>query len=99
MGELQGYTSAFDWKYRAFEREIRPSERCWDNVLSFGDSAHEREALIRATQTIPRCRTKSLKFVERPEIEQLLRQLKLLNGCMDDVVLHDGNLDLCIQCF
>merc|ERR1719271_714377 len=68
--EQQGVTSPFEWKFRAFEVEIHsffdkfaPEQR--KNVISFGDSAHEREALIRVTEHMQSCNTKSLKFVER----------------------------------
>jgi len=100
--EPQGIASPFEWKYLAFEEEIRcliddAGDRM-RNVMSFGDSAHEREALIRATEQMPSCRTKSLKFAERPEIDQLLKQHALISGCFDHIVNHDGNLDLCIRC-
>jgi len=101
--EHQGVASPFEWKYLAFESEIgcfydaftanRPK-----NVISFGDSAHEREALIRVTERMQNCRTKSLKFVERPEIDQLLKEHELISGCFRHIVHHDGNLDLCIRC-
>jgi hypothetical protein len=101
--EQQGVASPFEWKYLAFENEISGfyeavGADCLKNVISFGDSAHEREALIRATENIDNCRTKSLKFVERPEVEQLMKQHDLINHCFPHIVNHDGNLDLCIRC-
>jgi len=102
--EERGVTSPFEWKFLAFEVEISEFSAgsaaavYRKNIISFGDSAHEREALIRATQHMPECYTKSLKFVERPEVDQLLTEHKLLGGCFSYVVRHDGNLDLCIQC-
>jgi len=101
--EQQGVTSPFEWKYLAFESEINSfydlfGDHQRKNIISFGDSAHEREALIRVTESIPACRTKSLKFVERPEVEQLLKEHKLISGCFRHIVNHDGNLDLCIRC-
>jgi len=101
--EHPGVTSPFEWKYLAFESEINkfydmyPPDRM-KNVVSFGDSAHEREALIRVTENMPSCRTKSLKFVERPELEQLLKEHELIGDCIRHVVNFDGNLDLCIRC-
>jgi len=101
--EHQGVASPFEWKYLAFEREIGGFYEARDaglmkNVVSFGDSAHEREALIRVTERMGSCRTKSLKLVERPEVEQLLKEHQLLADCMRNIVSHDGNLDLCISC-
>lgn len=99
-------TSPLDWKLHAFESELmrvfgsetitEPERR--KNVLSLGDSMHEREALLRATATMPNCRSKSLKFVERPDIGQICKQHSLITGCFDRIVHHDGNLDLCIRC-
>eukprot|EP00448_Togula_jolla_P035117 CAMPEP_0170634350 /NCGR_PEP_ID=MMETSP0224-20130122/36548_1 /TAXON_ID=285029 /ORGANISM="Togula jolla, Strain CCCM 725" /LENGTH=254 /DNA_ID=CAMNT_0010963591 /DNA_START=36 /DNA_END=800 /DNA_ORIENTATION=+ len=101
--EQQGLTSPFEWKYLAFESEINSFYEMFSNdqrknVISFGDSAHEREALIRVTERMPNCCTKSLKFVERPEVEQLLKEHELISGCFRHIVNHDGNLDLCIRC-
>lgn len=101
--EHQGVASPFEWKFLAFESEINDFYRTSSadqrkTVISFGDSAHEREALIRVTERLPGCRTKSLKFVERPEVEQLLKEHELISGCFRHIVNHDGNLDLCIRC-
>eukprot|EP00425_Heterocapsa_triquetra_P039364 CAMPEP_0195087744 /NCGR_PEP_ID=MMETSP0448-20130528/27502_1 /TAXON_ID=66468 /ORGANISM="Heterocapsa triquestra, Strain CCMP 448" /LENGTH=394 /DNA_ID=CAMNT_0040121337 /DNA_START=115 /DNA_END=1296 /DNA_ORIENTATION=+ len=77
--------SPIDWKLRAFEAEIRrlyglallePEPR--KNILSLGDSVHEREALMQATSSLPNCRSKSLKFVERPDITQICKQHALV---------------------
>lgn len=98
--------SPLEWKVRAFESEIRriygdevvaePERR--KNVLSLGDSVHEREALLRVCAAFPNCRSKSLKFVERPDISQICKQHSLVAGCFNRIVNHDGNLDLCIRC-
>lgn len=71
----------------------RPDAR--KNVLSFGDSVHERAAVHRVTAGLgPATRTKSVKFVERPTLEQLKRQVDLVASCFEDIVRHDGHLDL-----
>jgi len=98
--------SPLEWKLRAFEAEIqriyRPKgevdcERAW-NILSLGDSLHEREALLRATAQMPNCRSKSLKFCERPDVSQICKQHALVTSCFQQILHHDGNLDLCIRC-
>eukprot|EP00929_Paragymnodinium_shiwhaense_P057673 TRINITY_DN2887_c0_g1_i1.p1 TRINITY_DN2887_c0_g1~~TRINITY_DN2887_c0_g1_i1.p1 ORF type:complete len:248 (+),score=59.54 TRINITY_DN2887_c0_g1_i1:304-1047(+) len=96
--------SPFEWKLRAFQHEILRlfherggGQQKRKNILSFGDSAHEREALIHATANLPNCRTKSLKFVERPRIETLRKQHSLVARCVKKIVHHDGNLDLCLR--
>jgi len=95
--ECADLPTPFDWKLRAFETEIArvfagSSRR--RNLLSFGDSSHEREALITATAQLFNCRTKSLKFVERPNVDQLCRQHEFVASCLAKIVHHDGNLDL-----
>jgi len=104
--ETPAMSSPLDWKLCAFESEIRrvfgsdvvlePERR--KNILSLGDSMNEREALLRACSSLPNCRSKSLKFVERPDISQICKQHTLITGCFDRIVHHDGNLDLCIRC-
>jgi hypothetical protein len=99
-------SSPLDWKKHAFDSEIQRiygPEVCSNsdlpkNVLSLGDSLHEREALLRATSSLPNCRSKSLKFVERPDIAQICKQHSLVTSCFDRIVHHDGDLDLCIRC-
>lgn len=100
------HSSPLDWKLLAFDAEIRRmygESGLYDslrrkNVLSLGDSVHEREALMRATHSLPNCRSKSLKFVERPDISQICKQHALVANCFDRIIHHDGNLDLCIRC-
>jgi len=85
---------------QAFFQEIcatytgrRPDTR--KNILSFGDSVHERAAVHRVTSNMgPTTRTKSVKFVERPTVEQLKRQVDLVSSCLDEICRHDGHLDL-----
>lgn len=104
--ESRDCASPLEWKLLAFRDEIwrlygadviESTERR-KNCFSLGDSMHEREALLRATASMPNCRSKSLKFVERPDISQLCKQHSLISGCWEKIVHHDGNLDLCIRC-
>lgn len=62
------------------------------SIVALGDSEHEMEALKWVT-TGTECHAKSLKFVERPCLEQLMAQHELVADFVDDVVDHDGNLD------
>jgi hypothetical protein len=64
------------------------------NIVSFGDSIHEREALLAVSKELSGARAKSIKFVERPTIEQLQRQLELVHGYMDHINTYEGHLDL-----
>lgn len=94
-------SSPLDWKVNAFAAEVSRVYGRGDrrkNILSLGDSVHEREALLRSTSRLPNCRSKSLKFVERPDISQICKQHTLVCSCFEKIVHHDGNLDLCIKC-
>jgi len=64
------------------------------NVVSFGDSHVEREAIRAVTRGVSGCRTKSVKFAERPTPEQLRRQLELVSNCFHYIHNHDADLDL-----
>jgi len=64
------------------------------DVISFGDSHVEREAIRIATRNLVESRTKSVKFAERPSMEQLRRQIELINNCFHYIHGHDGDLDL-----
>jgi len=98
--------SPLDWKLRAFDAEIVNffgADVAFDsskrkNVLSLGDSVHEREALLRAAASLPNCHPKTLKFVERPDLSEICKQHELINSCFEQVVHHNGQLDLCIRC-
>merc|ERR1712150_96736 len=87
------------WKERAFTEELKVfygtdylgSSR-YKNVISFGDSPHEREAIIKVTDGINNCRTKSLKFMERPDLQQLSKEHMLIQKCLDQIVLHESDL-------
>jgi len=64
------------------------------HVISFGDSHVEREAVRTATRGLTNTRTKSIKFAERPSLEQLRRQLDLIASCFFYITSHAGDLDL-----
>eukprot|EP00931_Biecheleriopsis_adriatica_P009652 TRINITY_DN110714_c0_g1_i1.p1 TRINITY_DN110714_c0_g1~~TRINITY_DN110714_c0_g1_i1.p1 ORF type:complete len:353 (+),score=92.36 TRINITY_DN110714_c0_g1_i1:63-1121(+) len=99
-------TSPVDWKVHAFKNEIdrfyarqtRLGAERRKNVLSLGDSIHEREALMRATAPMQDCRSKSVKFKEMPDIPEILKQHSLVASCFEQIVHHDANLDMCIRC-
>lgn len=98
--------SPLDWKVRAFEDQLArhfgddkladPSER--KNVFSVGDGIHEREALLASTAGLPSCLAKSLKFVDRPAISQVIKQHELISGAFENLVNHTDHLDLRIRC-
>lgn len=94
--------SPLKWKYFAFHEklsshygvEYKPSSASKKNVISFGDSHVEREAVRAVTRSMASTRCKSVKFAERPSTEQLRRQLELVSNCFHYIHHHDGDLDL-----
>jgi hypothetical protein len=97
--EQPGVFSPLDWKVKAFMEEINafcPSKRDVVNVMSFGDSVHEREALIRSCDQLQMDsrRMKSVKFPERPEAMALQGTHSVLRKFLQSIVEHDGDLDL-----
>lgn len=91
--------SPSDWKVQAFAAEISAAYAACPtgtlkNIISLGDSTHERLALMTVTRGLPSTVTKSVKFVERPTIEQLKRQVDLVVNCIEEIVTHKGSLDL-----
>lgn len=93
--------SPLQWKIAAFHREIVEHFTGFatgelKNVISMGDSIHERNAVHHVTSSMVNqsTRTKSIKFVERPNPEQLTRQVELVSGCLEYLVMYTGDLDL-----
>jgi len=85
------------WKFYAFQEKLASSFtelKTEKNVISFGDSYVEREAVRAVTKGLPNTRTKSVKFAERPSMEQLRRQIELVGNCFQYIYNHDGDLDL-----
>lgn len=65
------------------------------NVISIGDSNLEREALM-LVNTKPSL-TKAVKMAERPSLSQLRREIDLLVGSFQQVLVHPEDLDLSIM--
>jgi hypothetical protein len=86
------------WKFYAFQEKLSktfaPDLKSEKNVISFGDSHVEREAVRAVTKGFSNTRTKSVKFAERPSMEQLRRQIELVTNCFHYIIQHDGDLDL-----
>jgi len=94
--------SPLKWKFFAFQEKLsthfntdyKVSPGSKKNVVSFGDSHVEREAVRAVTRGMAATRCKSVKFAERPSMEQLRRQLELVTNCFHYIHHHDGDLDL-----
>lgn len=88
------------WKYCAFQDRLSGILQRVDvekHIISFGDSHVEREAIRAVTKNCQNTKTKSIKFAERPTIEQLQRQVELATKQFQYIHSHDGDLDLCMS--
>jgi len=92
--EKEGIKCPLEWKVHAFQKEIGSVDSGLRNVICLGDSMHEHAALFLVARGLPQVRAKSLKFLAFPEVAQLIEQHELLIECLDDVVDHDGDLNL-----
>lgn len=91
------------WKELAFEQEItgfysRYAHQSWKNVISIGDSIFERDAVRRVVVNRPtaqsKCRTKTAKLLDEPEIDELIAQVRVVHDALGMMVQYDGNLDI-----
>lgn len=91
------------WKEVAFAQEIkdfysRYQHQSWKNVISVGDSVFERDAVRRVVLQRPtpqkKCRTKTLKLFDDPEIDELVAQVKVVYDVINVMVQYDGDLDI-----
>lgn len=97
--EPQFPNDALEWKIQAFQQQIDSKftvdyDSMQKTVISFGDSVSERDAVHRVAAGMPNTFTKSIKFVERPDLEQLHREVELVRGCMDYICSCEQDLDL-----
>jgi len=86
--------SPVKWKFCAFQEKLFSGTKSPKNVISFGDSHVEREAVRAVTRGLSNTKTKSVKFAEKPSMEQLRRQLELVTNCFQYIFGHEGDLDL-----
>jgi hypothetical protein len=95
--EAQHPDAPLKWKFHAFQERLSPlfsETKTNKHVISFGDSHVEREAVRAVTRGVVNTRCKSVKFAERPSMEQLRRQVELVTSCFQYIYTHDGDLDL-----
>lgn len=84
------------WKQHVFATEVsRWIHDRVDNIVSIGDSMHERDAVYAATECVrDAVRTKSIKFMEKPTLPFLQRQLHLIASFMEHICNFESHLDL-----
>jgi len=91
------------WKEVAFKQEIngfysRYAHQSWKNIISIGDATFERDALRHVVLHRPnskkKCRSKTLKLFDDPEIEELTEQVRVVHDVLDMMVQYDGEFDI-----
>jgi len=82
----------------AVETMSGSSEAPWMNLVSIGDSVIEKRAAMSLGSTCPQSGsvkwTKTIKFKERPWLNELTAQLRTLQGLLADVVARQGDCHL-----
>lgn len=84
------------WKVAAFSQEVASMFPNEDelNVLVLGDSMSERDAAHALSSRLPNSRVKTVKFVERPSIDQLMRQVQLVAQSLPDLASYASSFDV-----
>lgn len=84
------------WKVAAFSQEVSEMFPGDDelNVLVLGDSMSERDAAHALGSRMPNSRVKTVKFVERPSIDQLMRQVQLVAQSLPDLASYASSFDV-----
>jgi len=91
------------WKEVAFGTEIagfysQYERQSWKNVVSIGDSIFERDAVRQVVSSRPsaqkKCRTKTAKLLDEPDIFELTAQVKVIHDALGMMVMYDGHLDI-----
>merc|ERR1719428_260095 len=98
------YSRQQQWKELVFVHELenfysRYSNQSWKNVVSIGDGTFERDAIRRVMQERPcmgqkKARTKTVKLLDDPTIEELVAQLRIVKASLSMVVNYDDSLDI-----
>ena len=91
--------SMYMWKYQAMydiminiikENDIK-------QIISFGDSEYEREAILSLASIFPDIYGKSIKFISAPTCIQLIKQSIYIEKIIDFILDHKGPLDINIE--
>ena len=88
--------SPVNWKVAAFSAEVHEMFLHDDdlNLLVLGDSVSERDAAHSLVHQLPTSRIKTVKFVERPSIDQLRRQTELVRSSYRELCHYNSSFDV-----
>ena len=91
------------WKERAMKENIskfysRYAHQSWKNIVSIGDQVCEHNACrlvaLARPSTRKTCRTKTVKLIEEPSIENLVAENQVLLQWLKGLVQYDGELSI-----
>jgi len=86
------------WKQKAFnnlENEI--DNKLPTNMICFGDSLNELEAAKNFASHLRDSFVKTIKFKEKPEIEDLIKQINLIENKLDFIYSRAKNLSIVVE--
>jgi hypothetical protein len=95
--EIDFPNSPSDWKTQAFRSELEKHPKFPDslNLLVLGDSVSERDAAHAVRKYwLHDGLVKTVKFIERPTLEQLRRQLGLIHKALPHICAFEGSFDV-----
>lgn len=89
------------WKEIAFHQILQRLNFHGKSVISIGDSKFERNALrhVLSSQlkSKGKCHMKTAKLFDDPSVEELIAEVRALQGTLQIMVQYEGNLDVEIQ--
>eukprot|EP00451_Oxyrrhis_marina_P004075 CAMPEP_0204276006 /NCGR_PEP_ID=MMETSP0468-20130131/27147_1 /ASSEMBLY_ACC=CAM_ASM_000383 /TAXON_ID=2969 /ORGANISM="Oxyrrhis marina" /LENGTH=223 /DNA_ID=CAMNT_0051252487 /DNA_START=36 /DNA_END=707 /DNA_ORIENTATION=+ len=91
-----GYHTPGEWKRMAFTalaERYRTVQGGW-NFVSIGDAQHERQALLHAAPIAGNAVPKCVKLSEKPTLEHLSAEIRMVREWFASVMAFSGPLDL-----
>lgn len=89
------FQNAVDWKKMAFKEELEKYKHNITNIISIGDAIYEYIALIKLYDPAKNTKyLKSIKMVEKPNYEALMKQLYKLYDHIPSICTIDKHLDM-----
>jgi hypothetical protein len=82
------------WKVQAFMAEIKKRGVSLKNFVSIGDGEYERNAAKICAEEIPDIKVQAMKFVSRPDLKQLQKQLQLSENILKNLLPSQGTYNI-----
>lgn len=82
------------WKMKAFNNELIPHLNNANQIITFGDSHFEHQALISLKSMISQNKLKVIRFIQSPEFNVVIDQLDILTRSLITICQTPGPLDI-----